>query len=389
MKKLLSILLFLSLLLCFNATSFAINLTNMQAEKDITPFETEATSAVLMEANTGKILYSKNSDEALPPASVTKIMTILLLVEGIKDDKISLTDNVCVSEYASSMGGSQVFLKEGEKMSVEELLKCTIIASANDAAVALAEHLAGSEANFVRMMNERAASLGLTNTFFENVTGLDDTTNKHYSSANDIATMSRELIKYPIVTKYSSMWQDTIRNGDFTLTNTNRLVRFYDGCNGLKTGSTAKAGYCVSTTASRGDMDLIAVVMNAPSRDTRNKIARELLDYGFANYAIYHAEEEFVESAPVYFGKADGINIYSKEFFALVEKDKIKKVEMKYEIPEYIVAPINSGNVVGKIVYEINGEEIGTTELFVKENIEKQTFWGIFVKILKTIVGAQ
>ena len=287
------------------------------------------------------------------------------------------------------MGGSQVFLKEGENMSVEELLKCTIIASANDAAVALAEHLAGSEANFVRMMNERASSLGLANTFFENVTGLDDTTNKHYSSANDIAIMSRELIKYPIVTKYSSMWQDTIRNGDFTLTNTNRLVRFYDGCNGLKTGSTAKAGYCVSTTASRGDMDLIAVVMNAPSRDLRNKIARELLDYGFANYAIYHTEEKFVETTPVYFGKTDYINVFSKEFFALVEKDKIKKVEMKYEIPEYIVAPINSGNVVGKIIYEINGEQIGTTELFVKENIDRQTFWGIFIKILKTIVGAQ
>ncbi len=243
-----------------------------------------AKSAVLMEATTGEIIYSKEENRKLIPASVTKIMTLLLVAEAISEGKIALNDMVTISAFAASMGGSQVFLKEGEVMSVEELLKCTVIASANDAAVALAEFVSGSESVFVSIMNNRAKELGMNNTFFENVTGLDDTTENHLTSALDIALMSRELIKHDIILKYSSLWQDTIRNGEFTLTNTNRLVRFYEGCNGLKTGSTSKAGYCMSATANRNGMHLIAVVMGAETRDARNETAKNLLDFGFANY---------------------------------------------------------------------------------------------------------
>lgn len=388
MKKLLSLLLSFFLFLGISVNVFAENeLKNGAVVQDLTPFDVESTSAILIEAGTGEILYSKNANEALPPASVTKVMTLLLIAEGIEKGKISLTDTVTVSEHAASMGGSQVFLKEGEKMSLEELLKCTVIASANDAAVALAEHLCGSESNFVSEMNRRALELGMKNTVFENVTGLDDTTLKHLTSAYDIAIMSSALIKYDFITKYSSLWQDSIRNGEFTLTNTNRLVRYYDGCNGLKTGSTAKAGYCISASAKRGDMQLIAVVMNASTRDERNKIARELLDYGFANYSIYHKSGELVERVPVYFGKQDDVEIYTDDFYALISKGSESKIEAIYEIPEYIVAPLKSGDVVGKVQYKIGDEIIGDSDIFVKEDIDRLGFFNICLKILKSIVG--
>ena len=249
------------------------------------PFDVNADSAVLMEAETGTILYAKNADQALPPASVTKIMTLLLVMEAIADGKLGWDDMVQTSEYAASMGGSQVFLEPGEEMSVTEMVKCVVVSSANDAAVALAERVAGSEAAFVRRMNERAAELGMKNTVFYNTNGLDDDVDGHVSSARDIAIMSRELItKHPKILEFSSIWMDSIRNGAFGLTNTNRLVRFYRGANGLKTGSTAKAKFCISATAERGGMQLIAVVMAAPSRDERNEIAKKLLDYGFAGW---------------------------------------------------------------------------------------------------------
>ena len=229
------------------------------------PFEIDARSAVLMEATTGEVLCALNEDEAYSPASVTKIMTLLLTMEAVEAGRIALTDLVPVSAYASSMGGSQVFLEEGESLTLEDMLKCCVIASANDAAVALAEFVSGSEESFVADMNRRAAELGMVHTYFENATGLDDTTERHLTSAKDIALMSRALIAYPKITELASIWQDTIRDGAFTLTNTNRLVRFYSGCNGLKTGSTDKAGFCMSATAKRDGMQLIAVVMG-PSR---------------------------------------------------------------------------------------------------------------------------
>ena len=224
----------------------------------------ECQSAILMEASTGMVLYEKNADEALPPASVTKIMTLLLVMEAVDSGKIKLTDMVSVSENAASMGGSQVYLKVGEEMSVEEMIKCVVIASANDCAVALAEFLCGSEEAFVTQMNTRAKELGMENTNFENTNGLDDTVTNHKISARDIAIMSRELLSHELILKYSSTWMDTIRDGTFGLTNTNRLVRFYSGANGLKTGSTSRAKFCISATAKRDGMQLIAVIMAAP-----------------------------------------------------------------------------------------------------------------------------
>ena len=349
-------------------------------------FDVDAESACLIEATTGTVLYSKNELSAASPASVTKVMTLLLVAEALDAGSFALTDSVSISEYAASMGGSQVFLEEGERFSVEELIKCTVIASANDAAVALAELCAGSESAFVRKMNERAAELGLKATSFENATGLDDTTTNHYSCASDIAIMSRELIKHDIILKYSSVWQDSIRDGQFTLTNTNRLVRYYEGCNGLKTGSTDKAGYCVSATAKRGDMQLIAVIMGSPTRDSRNKAARELLDFGFANYALFSENEGFLENVPVLSGRSDYIPVNSGKFSAVVEKSKLSAVERIYDIPETLDAPVKSGEVVGKIIYKLDGVEIGESDIVAGESVEKiglfELFWRIIERML-------
>ncbi len=343
-------------------------------------------SAYLIEAKTGKVLYAENEFSAASPASVTKIMTLLLVCEALDAGKFKLDDTVTISAYAAGMGGSQVFLEEGERMTVEELIKCTVIASANDAAVALAELTAGSEASFVRAMNKRAAELGLKATSFENTTGLDDTTTNHYSCAADIAKMSRELIKHDIILKYSSIWQDTIRDGSFTLTNTNRLVRYYDGCNGLKTGSTDKAGYCVSTTAKRGNMQLIAVIMGAKTRDSRNASARALLDFGFANFAFYESEKKFIENVPVLCGTSDFVPIVCGEFYAVIDKAKLSEVELVYEIPENISAPVAEGQSIGKIIYKLDGEQIGECDILAGADVEKINLLGIFWRIITRII---
>jgi D-alanyl-D-alanine carboxypeptidase (penicillin-binding protein 5/6) len=279
--KLLALL--ISLVIAFCSVSFS----SYAEEQNYPDLNLDCKSAILMEAQTGTVLYAKNENEALPPASVTKVMTLLLNMEAIESKKISLSDMVSASEHACSMGGSQIFLEPGEQMSVEDLLKSVVIASANDAAVTLAEYVAGTEDAFVQMMNQRAKELGMENTIFENTNGLDDTTQNHVTSAKDIAIMSRELIKYPKITEYSSIWMDTVRNGEFGLTNTNRLIRYYKGATGLKTGSTSKAGFCITATATRDGMTLIAVIMAAPTRDIRNASAVSLLNYGFSNYTLY------------------------------------------------------------------------------------------------------
>ncbi len=385
MKKLLSLCLILIMVFATSLNVFANNSTNYGAETTSANFDVDAKSAVLMEASTGTVLFEQNSDEALPPASVTKIMTLLLVAEGLASERISLDDKVCISDKAASMGGSQVFLEEGELMSVEELLKCTVIASANDAALALAEFVSGSEETFVMAMNMRAKELGLKNTYFENVTGLDDTTTNHLTSAMDIALMSKELLKHSIILKYSSLWQDTIRNGEFTLTNTNRLVRYYDGCNGLKTGSTDKAGYCISATASRSGMQLIAVVMGAETRDERNSIAKSLLDYGFANYALFTQEEKFLENIKVLGGVVTTAPLYQSSFSCVVPKAELKKVVASYNIPESITAPVGEGDKLGKITYKIGEEKIGESDVVVHERIDAATLGDIFVLIIKKI----
>ena len=338
-----------------------------------------------MEAKTGKCLYAHNEFKETRVASVTKVMTLLLVCEALENGKISLSDIVTVSAHAASMGGSQVFLEEGERISVEELIKSTVIASGNDAAVALAELCAGSEGAFVKMMNKRALELGLKNTVFENTTGLDDTAINHYSCPGDIATMSRELIKHDIILKYSSIWQDTIRNGEFTLTNTNRLVRYYDGCNGLKTGSTDKAGYCVSATAKRGNMQLIAVITGARTPDERNAAARELLDFGFANFALYERGEEYIENCDILGGVEPSTPLYATPFCTVVDKSKVGAVELIYDIPEKLTAPIKVGDVVGSIIYKLDGEQIGKSDILSSKSVEKITLGAVFARILKRI----
>ncbi len=349
----------------------------------------EAKSAVLMEATTGMVLFSQNEKEALAPASVTKVMTLLLVMEAIDAGRISLSDVVRISANAASMGGSQVFMKEGEEFTVEELLKCCVIASANDAALALAEHTCGTEKLFVAKMNERAKELGLTSTKFENTTGLDDTTVAHLTSAADIAVMSRELIRYPKILEFSSLWQDSIRGGTFTLTNTNRLVRYYKGCTGLKTGSTDKAGYCISVTAEREGLSLICVVMGAPSRDVRNSIATGLLDHGFANYGVYKHDEENLESVPVLGGSKASVNVKNTAFASVIQKNGLT-VELVFDIPQTIQAPIKEGEVIGKVYYELGNEKIGESDIVACESVEKITFLQVFWRmVLNFIMGVQ
>ncbi len=383
MKKIISIFLSLTIILGLSIASYAQAGENNNTENDNLDLSVE--SACLMEASTGKILYAENLFTELSLASVTKIMTLLLVCEALDRGSFTLDEKVSISSYAASMGGSQVFLEEGERITVEELIKCAVIASANDAAVALAELVAGNESAFVNKMNTRAKELGLSNSHFENTTGLDDTTTSHYSSAKDIAVMSKELIKHPIILKYSGIWQDTIRGGEFTLTNTNRLVRYYDGCNGLKTGSTDKAGYCVSATAKRGNMQLIAVVMGAKTRDARNNAAKALLDYGFSSFALYEKDEELIEKCDVRFGKILTADLYSKPISFLVKREKLNAVEEKYQIPEFINAPLSKGDTVGSLVYSLDGETLAQCDIYVGDNIEKITFLDIFIKIIKRI----
>ena len=343
-----------------------------------------AVSAVLMEYETGKILYEQNADEKLPPASITKIMTLLLVMEAVDQGKIGLDDMVTTSDTAASMGGSQIYLETGEQMCVRDMIKSVVIASANDAAAALAEHLCGSIEVFVKKMNERAAELGMQNTNFENTNGLDDTTVNHYTSARDVAIMSRALISHPLILEYSSIWMDTVRDGAFGLTNTNRLIRFYPGATGLKTGSTAKAGFCISATAMRNGMHLIAVVMGSPTRDIRNEEAKKLLDYGFANYALYHADPTDMGEARVTGGIQDSCRILAKDFSALVDIGDLAHITTQVAIPPTLAAPIGEGDKVGTVSYYVGEEKIGECDIVASETIAKISWTEIFLRILRT-----
>ena len=340
-------------------------------------------SAILMESSTGTVLYEQNADAALPPASVTKIMTLLLVMEAIEAGKIKYSDTVRASANACSMGGSQIFLEENEEMSVEDLIKSVVIASANDAAVALAEYVAGTEEAFVKQMNEKARSLGMKNTNFENTNGLDDTAKNHLISARDIAIMSRELIKYPKITEYSSIWMDSIRNGEFGLTNTNRLVRFYKGATGLKTGSTSKAGFCISATAERDGMSLICVIMGAPSRDVRNAAAASLLDYGFANYRLYHAEGKRLENIEVAKGCEPWVDAEYSEFFTVMKKSDSGGVEISVDLPDRVVAPIEKGERVGEVVFSVGGAELGRREIVALDGVERLDLGKMILVLLR------
>lgn len=342
-----------------------------------------AESVILFECTSNKVLYEKNADIKLPPASVTKIMTMLIVMEAIDSGKISLDDMVTVSEKAANMGGSQVYLEPGEKMSVNEMLKCVAVASANDAALALAEYVAGSEEKFVSMMNYRAGELGMYNTHFENTNGLDDTTTNHLTTARDIGIMSCELLKHEKILEYTSIWMDTVRNGQFTLSNTNKLIRYYRGANGLKTGSTSKAKFCISASAKREGLQLVAVVMAAPTKDERNSTAATLLDYGFANYSYIHYDGNPTNSIAVKGGEREEIELYANEFEAVIEKNKEKSIKYSIEMPQYIKAPVKKGTIVGSVVYtDSEGNEIGRSDIIAMEDIESRSLIYQFKKLI-------
>lgn len=338
-------------------------------------------SAVLMEAETGAVLYEQNPDQAMPPASVTKIMTLLLTVEAVESGSLKLDDMLTCSANAASMGGSQVYLEEGEQMSVEELIKCVVICSANDAAVVLAEAVAGSEDAFVAKMNSRAQELGMANTLFENTNGLDDTAVNHVCSARDIAIMSRELIRHEKILQYSSIWMDSIRGGTFGLTNTNRLVRFYPGATGLKTGSTSKAKFCMSATAKRNGMHLICVIMGAETRDIRNAAATQLLNWGFANYSLYTDPIAESGNIDVLGGVEDYIMAQKQKFVCVVPKGAENKIVKSISVPERLAAPIGGGDVVGSVKYSLEDQILGETDVIAVNQVKKIGFGQVLLRI--------
>ncbi len=358
----------------------AVNIDNLM------PFDLDCASAVLMDHATGTVLYEKNAAEPLPPASVTKIMTLLLTMEAIAQGKLALDDKISISEYAASMGGSQVYLEPGEEMTVDELLKCVAVASANDAAVTLAEAVAGTETTFISMMNEKAKQLGMTSTIFENATGLDDTVKNHVTSARDIAAMSRELMNYPLILQYSTIWMDTVRNGEFGLSNTNRLIKFYNGATGLKTGSTSKAKFCISATAERNGLHLIAVIMGAPTRDIRNEAAKTLLDYGFANFSLYSCEGGTGENVKITGGTVRECGTEYEPYSVLLGKGEAENVGITIEYFENLTAPINKGDTVGTVKFVSGENTVGEIPLLCSENIEKINFFGVFIQMLKNLI---
>lgn len=375
---LLSVVLLLTCCLCVVADSTPV----AEGETTKDNLELNCKSAVLIEASTGMILYQKEADVSMPPASVTKIMTLLLVMEEIQAGQLKMTDMVTASAHAASMGGSQIYLKEGESMTAEDMIKSVVISSANDAAVALAEHVAGSESAFVERMNKRARELGMNNTNFENTNGLDDTATNHVTSAKDIAIMSRALIAHKEILKYSSIWMDTIRGGAFGLTNTNRLVRFYKGCNGLKTGSTQKAGFCISATAERNGMTLICVIMGAETRDIRNAAATALLDWGFANYGLYHCEGQELGEIRVLGGEREYVKVAHDAFICVLPKASVGAIEKSIELPDTLTAPIRAGEDVGSVTFVCRGKEVGRISVQSTETSERIGFWSMFRRML-------
>ncbi len=343
-----------------------------------------AGSACLMDSGTGEILYEHNSHEKLEPASVTKIMTILLAMEAMDEGRITLDTKISASKKASDMGGSQIWLEHGEELTFDEMLKAIIVVSANDCTVALAEHLAGSEEAFVSLMNSRAKELGMNDTFFKNSTGLPE--EGHLTSAYDIALMTRELSKHDTVFNYTTIWMDTLRNGEMGLSNTNKLIRFYKGATGMKTGFTSGALYCLSATASRDNMDLIATVMKCKTSDDRFENAKKLLDYGFANFASFTSIVHEIPGIPVKGGVCDIAEVEYKSTSALLTKNKIGKVEETVIIPEYLTAPLKVGDKVGEIIYSVNGEIIAKSDIVCKYDTDKAGYTDIISKIFKKLI---
>lgn len=347
-------------------------------------------AALLMEKTTGQILFAQNEHEKLEPASVTKIMTLLLTMDAIDSGALAYDDVVTVSANAAGMGGSQVFLAEGEQITVEELLKCVCVSSGNDAAVALAEKVAGVTELFVEQMNNRARGLGMDDTHFVNPTGL--TAEGHVTSAHDIALMSRELLtKHPDIRSFTTIWTDSIRNGTFDLANTNKLIRRYDGATGLKTGYTASAGYCISATAEREGMELIAVVMKGETADKRNADAKALLNYGFSAYALVSAApEEPLLALPVTMGETDSVSLTlpPDALTAVVEKAQAAALERRIDLPESLPAPVRQGQQVGTLTLCSGDTELMTVPILAAEDAAGRSWGRMFTDLLKMAVFA-
>lgn len=347
-------------------------------------------AALLMEKTTGQILFAQNEHEKLEPASVTKIMTLLLTMDAIDSGALAYDDVVTVSANAAGMGGSQVFLAEGEQITVEELLKCVCVSSGNDAAVALAEKVAGVTELFVEQMNNRARGLGMDDTHFVNPTGL--TAEGHVTSAHDIALMSRELLtKHPDIRGFATIWTDSIRDGTFDLANTNKLIRRYDGATGLKTGYTASAGYCISATAEREGMELIAVVMKGETADKRNADAKALLNYGFSAYALVSAApEEPLPALPVTMGETDSVSLTlpPDALTAVVEKAQAAALERRIDLPESLPAPVRQGQQVGTLTLCSGDTELVTVPILAAEDAAGRSWGRMFTDLLKMAVFA-
>lgn len=351
--------------------------------------ELPAKSYILIEASTGQVLAEQNADQQMPPASITKIMTMLLLMERIDTGEISLDDMVTTSEHANSMGGTQIWLEVGEQMSVNDLLKATAINSANDAAVALAEYMAGTEEAFVQLMNQKAAELGMTGTTFCNATGLD--AEGHLSTARDIAIMGRELLKYPLITEYTSVYMDSLRNGETELVNTNKLVRFYEGCNGLKTGTTDGAGSCLCASATRDGMTLIAVSMGSATSKERFASCRALLDYGFANYALYQPDISADSLPPIAVeqGQKSTVPVTTDSYggSVLVSKSSAGKIEQDVVLEETLTAPVTAGQEVGMITYRIGDQTVAEQKIVATEDVPEVDFGFIFSGLFRNLIG--
>ena len=347
-----------------------------------------APSAILIEAGSGQVLYEKNSHDRRPPASVTKIMTLLLVMEAIDNGQIALEDMVRCSEYAASMGGSQVYLEPGEEMSVRDMLKAVAVASGNDAAVALSEHISGSAEAFVNLMNDRAKALGMNDTHFVNCNGLDDP--EHLTSAYDIALMSRELVKHPLIFEFTGIWMDSLRGGQFGLVNTNKLIRFYTGANGLKTGSTSVAKYCLSASAQRDGMNLIAVVLGAETSKERFADASRLLDYGFANFSLVQPSVDTDTNIPVKLGKETSVKaIPNAQNSLIIDKSQKKDVSTEVTLEPEISAPVTKGQRLGTMTVKAGDHILAEIPMVAEMSVERLSFWDLFLQVLKSIAMAK
>ncbi len=409
MKKFLAALLSLVMILSLTQTVFAADRTitkeyeeievaklNVTAEEqkklDSLPVEIKAKSAVLMEVSSGEVLLEYNADTKLHPASVTKIMTMLLVAEAVSNKKITLADKVSCSANASSKGGSQIWLEEGERMSVDELLRATAIGSANDAATLLGEYVAGSETAFIDLMNSRAKELKMNNTHFENATGLDDTTESHLTTARDIAIMSRELLKHDFITDYTTVWMDSLRDGKTELVNTNKLVRFYSGTTGLKTGTTAKAGCCISASAQRDGLHLIAVVMGSDNSNDRFNTAKAMLNWGFSNYSCVSVpmDKKDLKDIKVIGGKCDYVTPEFPEITpVLVKKGEVDQVKVSIKAEEQLKAPVAENQTIGTVTVSVGKKTVAEYKITAKSAVEELGFSGYMKKLANFVANGE